>query len=92
MAGRKRDTLTVALNADLQGFTIDIDPQALTMGMIEDLQGGTATSMLDAVSSCVVGGTLTGGSDRAGLRRLTPGQFAAVCEGIAGCLAVPKKA
>lgn len=82
--------ITVPLKGALDGHTIEVDSRALTMGMIEDLQGGTAALMLDAVTSAVTGGTLPGGVDRAGLRRLTPTEFASVCEGIAGVLSVPK--
>lgn len=84
--------VTVPLGGALDGHTIDVNTNALTMGMIEDLQGGTAGLMLDAVASALAGGTLPGGSDRAGMRRLTPTEFASVCEAIAGCLSVPKKA
>ena len=84
--------VTVPLGGALDGHTIDVNTNALTMGMIEDLQGGTAGLMLDAVASAVTGGTLPGGADRAGMRRLTPTEFAAVREAIAGCLSVPKKA
>jgi hypothetical protein len=83
-------TISVTLSGALAGAVIEVNGDGLTMGMIEDLQGGTAGLMLDAVASVIVGGDLPHGADRAGLRRLTPVQFAAVCEGIAGCLSVPK--
>ena len=57
--------VTVPLGGALDGHTIDVNTNALTMGMIEDLQGGTAGLMLDAVASAVAGGTLPGEIGRA---------------------------
>jgi hypothetical protein len=94
MAGKviKRvEPISVTLSGDLDGHTILVDPGALTMGLLEDIQAGTAHVMLDAVAATLSGGDLPLGVDRAGLRRLTPSEFADLCAGVASCINIKKK-
>jgi hypothetical protein len=94
MAGKvikRAEPISVTLTGDLDGHTILVDPSALTMGLLEDIQAGTAHVMLDAVAATLAGGDLAHGIDRAGLRRLTPSEFADLCAGVASCINIKKK-
>ena len=90
IAKRIPDPINVELDGDLKGSSILVDPSALTMGLLEDIQASAATVMLDAVAATLVGGDLEHGIDRAGLRRLTPAEFAEVCSGVASCIRIRK--
>jgi len=93
MAARKRtasDGITVALSGDLDGHSIVVSPDALTMGLLEDIQANNATVMLDAIAATLMGGDLDHGVDRTGLRRLTPSEFADLCAGVASVIRVKK--
>ncbi len=86
----RREPINVALGGDLEGRTIIVDPQALTMGLLEDIQANNATVMIDAIVATLAGGDLEHGITRAGLRRLTPSEFADLCAGVASVIRVPK--
>jgi hypothetical protein len=82
--------IRVELANDLEGFHILVEPDALTMGLLEDIQAGSAGTMLDAVVSTISGSDLPHGHDRTGLRKLTPSQFADLCAGVASCIRLKK--
>lgn len=91
MAQRKKaEGISVTLAGDLDGHTIVVSPDSLTMGLLEDIQANNATVMLDAVASTLIGGDLTDGIDRAALRKLTPSEFADLCAGVASVIRVKK--
>lgn len=83
-------TIRLELEGALAGRHVLVDPDALTFGLVEDLQSGRAGAMLDSLASAIVGGDLPRGTDRAGLRALTPVQMQAVIRGIDGAFEVPK--
>ncbi len=82
--------IRVDCEGGLAGHTILVYPDALTMGLLEDIQIGTAAVMLDAVATTLAGGDIPHGVDRAGLRRLTPNQFADLCTAVASCIRLGK--
>lgn len=86
----RREPINVALGGDLEGHTILVDPQAITMGLLEDIQQNNATVMIDAIVATLAGGDLEHGITRAGLRKLTPSEFADLCAGVASVIRVPK--
>lgn len=86
----RREPISVALGGDLEGHTILVDPQAITMGLLEDIQKNNATVMIDAIVATLAGGDLEHGITRAGLRKLTPSEFADLCAGVASIIRVPK--
>ena len=88
---RDATPIRVECEGELQGFAILVNPQALTMGLLEDIQAGTAGIMLDAVASTLAGGDVPHGVDRAGLRKLTPGEFADLCAAVASCIRLGKR-
>lgn len=59
-----------------------VDPDEVTVGLIEDLSSGSAAPMLDQLAAAIVGGDLPKGNDRKGLRGLTLPQFAALCKAV----------
>ena len=83
--------IRVDLEGDLEGHNILVNPQALTMGLLEDIQSGQTTAMLDAIAATLVGGDLPDGHDRKALRAMTPAEFADLCTGVAGCVSLKKK-
>jgi hypothetical protein len=85
-----KDTVRVELNAPLAGKHVVLDPDELTFGLIEDLQSGQAAAMLDGLAAAIVGGDLPKGTDRVGLRRLTPEQAKALVEGVTGAFSLSK--
>lgn len=89
----KRDTtpIRVELEGDLEGNSILVNPSALTMGLLEDIQSGQTSAMLDAIAATLVGSDLQNGHDRKALREMTPGEFADICSGVAGCVTLKKK-
>lgn len=86
----RREPISVALGGDLEGHTILVDPQRITMGLLEDIQQNNATIMIDAIVATLAGGDLEHGVTRAGLRKLTPAEFADLCAGVASVIRVPK--
>lgn len=78
------------LKAPLEGCHILIDPDALTFGLLEDLQSDKAKTMMDALAAVIVGGDLPKGTDRAGLRQLKPAEIVALIEGVGASFAVSK--
>lgn len=91
LVARDATPIRVECEGELQGFAILVNPQALTMGLLEDIQAGTAGIMLDAVASTLAGGDVPHGVDRAGLRKLTPGEFADLCAAVASCIRLGKR-
>lgn len=89
----KRDTtpIRVELEGELEGNSILVNPSALTMGLLEDIQSGQTSAMLDAIAATLVGSDLPNGHDRKALRDMTPGEFADICSGVAGCVTLKKK-
>lgn len=85
------EPIRVDLSGALAGFHLLLDPDGLTFGFLEDLQGDKARDVLNALSSCIVGGELPKGTDRAGLRALKHPEIIAVMEGINTAYAVPKR-
>lgn len=88
---RESTPITVKLEGDLEGYTILVSPSALTMGLLEDIQSGQTSSMLDSVAATLQGGDLPFGFDRAGIRQLTPSEFGDLCAGVAGVVNVKKR-
>jgi hypothetical protein len=86
----RREPISVAVGGDLEGRTILVDPQRITMGLLEDIQQNNATIMIDAIVATLAGGDLEHGTTRAGLRKLTPAEFADLCAGVASVIRVPK--
>ena len=86
----RREPISVALGGDLEGRTILVDPQRITMGLLEDIQQNNATIMIDAIVATLAGGDLEHGITRAGLLKLTPSEFADLCAGVASVIRVPK--
>jgi formylmethanofuran dehydrogenase subunit B len=92
------EPIKVDLDGPLEGRHILIDPDELTLGLVEDLEGNRAAPMLDALSACIVGGDLPrrAGSDgqpetmRATLRRLKPADFKAVIKGVGQAFQISK--
>ena len=91
VAPREPSPIRVECEGELQGYAILVNPGALTMGLLEDIQAGTAGIMLDAVASTLAGGDVPHGVDRAGLRKLTPGEFADLCAAVASCIRLGKR-
>jgi hypothetical protein len=87
---KRSDGLSVTLQGDLEGYTIIVSPDALTMGLLEDIQQSSASVMIDAITATLVGGDLPNGIDRNGLRKLTPSEFADLCAGVASVVRVKK--
>ena len=87
---KRSDGLSVTLQGDLEGYTIIVSPDALTMGLLEDIQQSSASVMIDAITETLVGGDLPNGIDRNGLRKLTPSEFADLCAGVASVVRVKK--
>lgn len=88
---REVTPIRVECEGELHGFAILVNPGALTMGLLEDIQAGTAGIMLDAVASTLAGGDVPHGVDRAGLRKLTPAEFADLCAAVASCIRLGKR-
>lgn len=87
---KRSDGISVTLQGDLEGYTIIVSPDALTMGLLEDIQQSSAAVMIDAITATLVGGDLPNGIDRNGLRKLTPSEFADLCAGVASVVRVKK--
>lgn len=85
-----------AVRADLQGalegYHVEVNPDAVTMGFFEDAQSDRASQMLDSVAGAVVGGNLPKGTDRASLRRYTPAELGAIVAAIVSTTSLPKNA
>lgn len=90
LAARRERAVKVTLQEPLEGRFILVDPEAITMGFLEDVQSGRGKEMLDSVAEAVVEGDLPKGTDRAGLRRLRPAEYAAVVAGVTSVMSVPK--
>jgi len=88
---RDSSPIRVECEGELEGYSILVNPQALTMGLLEDIQAGTAGKMLDAVALTLAGGDVPHGVDRDGLRKLTPGEFADLCAAVASCIRLGKR-
>ena len=84
------DPIRVDLTDALDGHHVLIDPDGITFGLLEDLQGGQITGLLDGLTSCIVGGDLPSGTDRAGLRKLTPPKMTALVNGVVAAASIPK--
>ncbi len=82
--------IVVALKGALKGHSITVDPEALDFGLLEDLQSGRASTILDCLARAIVDGDLPRGVDRDGLRRLKATEIRAVVEGVGAALEVPK--
>lgn len=96
--------IRVGLEGDLAGFHVLLDPEELTFGLLEDLQSGQITPIIDALTTAICGGDVpklatsnsTGTPEgdrkfrRAGIRRLKAGEMKALIEGVGAAFAVPK--
>lgn len=85
------DTMRVELNGTLKGSYLILDPDALTFGLLEDLQSGQTGAMLDALAAAIVGGDLPKGTDRKGLRQLRIDAMKSVIEGVGSAFELPKR-
>lgn len=83
-------TVRVDLKDALAGHHVLVDPDEITMGLLEDIQSGKASLLLEALANAIKGGDLPHGTDRDGLRRLKLLQCAALSTGIVGLTDVPK--
>jgi hypothetical protein len=86
MAEAKR----ISLDGALEGHHVMVNEDAVTMGFLEDIQTSRASVLLDALAGAVVGGELPHGTDRAGLRKLSPEKFAALLKGVTASTDIPK--
>lgn len=84
--------VTMPLEGALEGYSIVVDTDNITLGFYEDLESDMTKDRLNALSEVIVGGSLPHGTDRTGLRKLKPVEFNALCGGIAKALQVPKNA
>jgi len=84
------EPVRVELDGPLEGHHVLIDPDALTWGVLEDLESGKHARMLDAVAGALVGGDLPTGTDRDGLRRLKAGDVPALMRGVGQAFQIPK--
>lgn len=85
------EPLRIELDGALAGHYLQVDPDGVTLGLLEDVQSGRIADVLDGLATCIVGGDLPHGTDRAGLRKLTLPQFGSVAAGLAGAMTVPKE-
>ncbi len=82
----------VELKAPLEGHYILVDVDAITFGMIEDIQVGQAKLVLDHLSRVIVGGDLVHGDEaerREQLRKLRPREMAPMIIGVTAALSLP---
>lgn len=84
------EPIRVELEGALAGHHVLLDPDALTWGMLEDLESGKHLRMIDAVVGCLVGGDLPHGTDRDGLRKLKVAEVPALMKGVGEAFQVPK--
>lgn len=82
----------VDLAGRLSGYYVMVDVDQIDCGLLEDLESKNVGTILDAMARLVVGGDLPHGTDRAGLRRLTPHQIAEVIKVIPALFDLPKPA
>jgi hypothetical protein len=75
----------VTLGGALEGRSISVDEDRLTVGMLEDLEGGSVKGTLDALSGCVLPGDIIGQDVRGSIRNLKPSEFKAVLEAVMSC-------
>jgi hypothetical protein len=87
---RLAGAVRIDLEGALAGSHILVDPEAITFGLLEDVQVGDATRVLDGCAACIVGGDLPFGTTRDGLRRLSMRRFEALATGIVASTRVPK--
>lgn len=80
----------VPLSGTLAGYYVDIRPDELNVGFLEDLESGKIALQLTALVRALAGGNLPYGIDRAGLRRLKSAQFLDLFRGVTAPYAVPK--
>lgn len=88
---KQASIMRVELEGELDGHHIVVNLAALTMGLLEDIQGGRTGPMLDAVAATLASGDIPTGTTREGLRSLTPSAFADLCAGVAGCITLRPK-
>ena len=72
----------VTLAAPLDGRSISVDEDRLTIGMLEDLEGGSVKGTVDALANCVLPGDIIGQDVRGSIRGLKPSEFKAVLEAV----------
>lgn len=84
------EPIRVDLAGALEGHHVLLDPDALTWGMLEDLESGKHRQMIDAVAGCLVGGDLPKGTDREGMRKLRAAEVADLMKGVGEAFQVPK--
>lgn len=84
------DHLRVDLGGALSGHHVLLDPDELTIGLLEDCQSGKFSLVLDGLARVIAGGDLPAGHDRQALRRLKMGEMNALLEAIDSAYTVPK--
>ncbi len=82
------------LRRDLEGalnghHIIVVNPDALTIGLLEDMQSGNIALLIDAVERCVAGGDLPHGNDREGIRKLNGAEFGSLSRAVSEAYRVP---
>lgn len=84
------DAVRVDLKGALEGRHLMVDPDEVTLGLLEDIQAPGWKMTIDALAGCIVGGDLPRGTDRDGLRRLTLPGYNAVVDGVISVTNIPK--
>jgi hypothetical protein len=84
------EIVPVTLSGPLAGKQIMVDLDRLTIGTLEDMESQRVTVVKAAICSLIVGGDL-GDDVSAATRKLKPGEFGALVDGVLGAIR-PKKA
>ena len=89
--------ISMPLEGSLDGYSIIVDTDQITLGFFEDLESPLMKDNLNALTEVIVGGRLPHGDITADtlrpcLRKLKPAQFNDLAVGMQKALRVPKNA